>query len=533
MYRILLVDDEPIVRLKVKSLLEWEEYGYEIVGEAGDGNDALKLLKSGCYDIILTDINMPKMSGIEFIKAAKGINCAIPVLVLSAYNEYIFVRDAFKLGAVDYILKNEMTGEGILELLRRCVEQQQGKQLEEDRRNISNKVKKTRLLEQLLGGEPIETLEQQIQNYDINLSKKNLVVVSIIIDNYKLMEEKYDEVILTNLKTSVFHMLEQKMREFKLGEVIGLSNRLYIYTMSFENDSSLLTIQQKIHTVLSSIAYSFKEFFNLSVTCGVSGIKDGYESIPALYVQAVSAAELRMVYGTGKIITQREVQVVTPKQLHLNEELLHSLIGLLENGNRKQVDDKLYEFCDSVKALCIVDSNDACALYLEVVYITVNRLNAHGIKISDLFQEHINFYEKITRLETIDDMNNWFYNLIQYIYNEIQERNSSKNFKLQNAISYIKQHYTENISLRVVSDYCEMSETYLSRIFTVNTGESFINFVTRLRIQKAKELMTGSNFSISEIAEQVGYESQEHFSRMFKKYTGKSPTSYRNSFISA
>ncbi|RPF42169.1 YesN/AraC family two-component response regulator [Hydrogenoanaerobacterium saccharovorans] len=533
MYRILLVDDEPLVRLKIKSLLNWENYGYEISAEAGDGKDALDLLECSRFDIILTDINMPKLSGIEFIKAVKSKNPNIPILVLSAYNDYIFVREAFKLGAVDYILKNEMTGDGILQLLKRCIDEQRGKQITDDQKSISAKVKKAKILEKILCGEKIEPLEHQMQELDINLSPKNLVVVRIIIDNYKLMQSKYDDVILTNLKTSVFNMLEQKMREFKLGEVIGLSNRLFVYLMSFEKDNSISAIQQKIHTVLTSISYSFKEFFNLSITCGVSDMMDGFESITKLYEQAISASELRMVYGTGKIITQRDVRAVAPKKIHFNEDLLHELIHFLDCGNSEQVDDILNKFCNSVKALCIVDINDAYSFYSEVLYIAVGSLSARGIKINEIFHEHINFYEKITRLETIDDMNNWFCNTMRYIHEEIKNRNANKNYKLQMAVAYIKQHYTENINLKVVSDYCDVSETYLSRIFTANNNESFIGFVTKLRIQKAKELMCNSNLPISEIAEQVGYESQEHFSRIFKKHTGKSPSNYRSTSIIA
>lgn len=528
MYHVLLVDDEPLVRLRIKALTDWEKHGYTITGEASDGTEALRMLEQSEFDILLIDINMPGMDGITLIREMKGRNIESQVLMLSAYNDFHFVREAFTLGAIDYVMKNEVSVEKLLSLFQKCRDNLKNRAIQKEHQYISYRVEHAQLLEELLCKEVTPELKERIKTVNLCLSEKNLVAACILIDHYQLLEEKHDEVVLLNMQKRISTMLEQKAQEYQLGEIVCLNNKLFVYLMSFPKEVSLQTIQFKIHSILTNISCCFRQYFNLSVTCGVSGVTDGFRNVKKLFEQALETTQLRMVYGTGRILGQNEKNQVTKDYDEFDRALLHDIVDSLTEQNHEKVSKLLLEFYKRVKEPTLFSATQALSFYSGIMYELVSELGQKGIKISQLFDEKKEFYKEIAALETLDEMNQWFACIVNDIYNRLNQEKTTQNYKLKNAIKYINKYYTEGISLRQVSDYCGVSESYLSRLFTEQMGESFINYVTRLRINLAKKMMEETNEPIGDIGKYVGYENQEHFSRMFKKVTGKSPSSYRN-----
>lgn len=528
MYHVLLVDDEPLVRLRIKALTDWEKHGYTITGEASDGTEALRMLEQSEFDILLIDINMPGMDGITLIREMKGRNIESQVLMLSAYNDFHFVREAFTLGAIDYVMKNEVSVEKLLSLFQKCRDNLKNRAIQKKHQHISYRVEHAQLVEELLCKEVTPELKERIKTVNLCLSEKNLVAACILIDHYQLLEEKHDEVVLLNMQKRISTMLEQKAQEYQLGEIVCLNNKLFVYLMSFPKEVSLQTIQFKIHSILTNISCCFRQYFNLSVTCGVSGVTDGFRNVKKLFEQALETTQLRMVYGTGRILGQNEKNQVTKDYDEFDRALLHDIVDSLTEQNHEKVSKLLLEFYKRVKELTLFSATQALSFYSGIMYELVSELGQKGIKISQLFDEKKEFYKEIAALETLDEMNQWFACIVNDIYNRLNQEKTTQNYKLKNAIKYINKYYTEGISLRQVSDYCGVSESYLSRLFTEQMGESFINYVTRLRINLAKKMMEETNEPIGDIGKYVGYENQEHFSRMFKKVTGKSPSSYRN-----
>ncbi|WP_312103985.1 response regulator [Lachnoclostridium sp.] len=531
MFHILLVDDEPLVRLKMKALTDWERHGYEITGEASDGTEALKILEQKEFDIVLVDISMPGMDGITLIREMKEKNLEPQILMLSAYNDFHFVREAFTLGAIDYVMKNEVSVEKMLNLFQKCKENLKNRAVQKERQHISYRVEQAQLMEELLLKEVTIDLKERMKASKLKLSEKNLVVACILIDHYQLLEERHDEVVLLNMQKRISTMLEQKTQEYQLGEIVSLNPKSFVYLMSFPKEVSQQAIQYKIQSILTNISCCFRQYFNLSVSCGVSSVTDGFHHVKKLYAQALETAQLRMVYGTGRILGENERTQISKDYDEFDRALLHDIVVSLSEDTKEKLKELLLEFEKRVKELCLLSTAKAVSFYSGIMYELVSELGQKGIKISELFEEKIDFYKELSAFETLDEMNQWFRSLVQDIYDRLNQGKTTQNYKLKNAMKYINKHYTEGISLRQVSDYCEVSESYLSRLFTEQIGESFINYLTGLRIKLAKKLMEETNEPIGDIGKHVGYENQEHFSRMFKKITGKSPSSFRNEFM--
>ncbi len=529
MLKILLVDDEPIVHLTIKSLGDWKSYGFEITHQSPNGADALETFRlKRNFDIIITDISMPKMNGIELIKNIREVDENIPIIVLSAYNDYQFVREAFKLGVHDYILKSDLAFDSLLKLLEKAAK------IISDihRSNIEsiskNKYLRYKLLEDMINGNIPEDVDDKVKTYNICIAPVNVAVTVFLVDNYKLFEEKQDNAVLEKISTSISNIFIQKILEYKLGEFVQLSKYKYAFIVSFEREKSMLKTNQNLNSFVSNIKYTLSELLNISVTVGISNIQNGYGSIPALFKQAEDATELKLIYGKGKIIRYQDIQNFSSDNGSNIYGKGKALLKALESEDESSVKEELRKFTDSIIRLNISDTHQIYNLYIELIYIIFSYLNEKDIRIEDIFGKEVNFYEKIYKFETISEISNFMENVLSFIVSEIKEKNRGLSKKLKKAMDYIKSNFNEDISLTLVSKHLQVSEAYLSRLFKKETGENFINYLTDLRVEKAKDMLKSTDLTINEISQLVGYYNQEHFSRVFKKYEGCSPNRYRN-----
>lgn len=553
MYKVLLVEDEPIVRLALKSLVQWEKYDFDMELEASNGKKALDIINSNMdVDIIIADINMPVMNGLEFIGEVNKMNIDPTIIVLSAYDDYKLVREAFKLGIYDYILKTEMEPDKILKLLLKVVHEK--KHLKEKTySNVYTANHKKDFLKNLLYGEKILQVETQVQAHGLRFEQQNLSVSFLLIDNFKKIKERYEDDTLKSLMNSVTYSIYQVLSEMNKGEVIGLSPEEYVLILSVNNFSQSF-IRHKIDEILQIIRHSLCNYLNIEITVGVSGILNGYNNLPRLYKQAERNARLRYVLGKGKNIypedaaylrsfygkntIEKDKELVSKTSNVSSCELdkLHSLIGR-EKGLLEALDllDK-HKCCDELeKIVQLIETfkaeriEEVYTYYLEVVFIIVHYIIDSDEDYKNIFQNNIDFYEIISGFETKDEIDNWIRELLDKLLKYlIDGKSETSSLLIRKAKQFIKENHMKRISLEMVSEYVGVSEGYLCKTFNKEEGETFMSYVTRVRIEKAKELLRNTNKKIYEICNDIGYVNVEHFSRTFKKITGLSPKQYKN-----
>lgn len=527
MLNIILVDDEPLVRLTIQSLGSWQNHGFQFT-EAGNGREALEKLESDHgFDIILTDISMPKMNGIELIKEVKTRNPSIPIIVLSAYNDYSYVREAFTLGIQDYILKSDLTFDALLKLFDKVKENIDitNRHIQEDNDNII--MLKQKVIGDLLTGVQIKDVKEKLKSLQIKIKPTNIIVSLFEVDDHKLLEDKYDSEIFTKINNSIANIFVQKILEYNTGEALCTSKGRYVLITSFEGEHSSTIIFQKLNQIINDIKYFLSELLNISVTVGISALSDGLENIAVLYRQAQNAIEFRFVWGKGKTINQQDILNITNSSQIDISVYKKTLIASIESLEPTQTQSELKKLKQFIIGLNPPKINVVYSLYLEIILYVFNYLIGKDLSPDDILDQEVNFYNKIHECETMDEINQFLESIFLKIIFELNQKNENIPIKLKKAREYIRAHYHENINLKSVAEYLNVSETYISRLFTKEMGESFINYVTNLRIEKAKALLKNSNLSIKEISEMIGYYNQEHFSRIFKKHEGCSPNKYR------
>lgn len=531
MNKVLIVDDEPLVRLAVKSLVNWEEQGFVIAGEAANGRQALKVLHDHPdIAIVVTDINMPIMDGLDLIGAIKKAGLNPGIVVLSAYQDYALVRQAFKLGAQDYILKTEMNPENMIRLLSGITWDHTGTNHPASFREPSIrelKVLKERFIRDCLEGVTGD-IPEQIRKYGIRMGRQNLAVCFFWVDDYQVITGRYGSQSLKTFITAVGNAIEQVLAANNTGEIISLSPEEYVLILSLEGNSGLAA-REKLGEILNQIKHALTNYLNVSVSIGVSRFENGYQGMGRQFREAENHARLRFVLGKGRIIFTEDVEWI--KETATERVIGHEdgLVAALRKADREQTIQALHHLLNLIGGHKRNQIEMIYPFYMEIVFVLAKFLHEIGEDLGEVANRgEADFYLKITGFETQAEIHAWLEQMTERILDRLQEKKDIKvNRSIARAQEFIRVHYNQDLTLKMVSDFVGLSESHFSNLFARKMGTSFIDYLTRVRVEKAKELMNTTHLKIYEIALQVGYASTEHFSRMFKKITGMSPNQYK------
>ncbi|KRE90266.1 hypothetical protein ASG89_08160 [Paenibacillus sp. Soil766] len=525
MFRVMLVDDEPLVRLALRELIDWETYQCEIVGEASDGQEALRTLhKHEDIDLIMMDIQMPKMDGITCLERLSSLSIKMNpvVIVLSAYSEYDYVRQAFLLGAVDYIVKSHMEPEPMNAVVAKAVDMlkermQHAEREEREQRAQQMKAREITLTAHLRGGSDVP------QETQASFHESGEQVIACI--QVPTTEES---------GTFTQHMIRQVMEGyFPEVTILPMSVKEYALMLSFRQEASQgrHSIRQRLAEGMDQLVSHFKQYVNQSVSIGVSDFIQSRQEWRTAYEQAKELAELRFFTKEGRVFF--------PEHARMNRSQLQScgievwdrkeLLRCLETGQPWQEElDKGFAYWQSQQAKSVKDIQK---MYQGFLWELGGLLHAHGLDWKDVSELETPPYEDLLQKSRMMDVHHWLMKLVTSVASQLDPRRLAIQQSprlIDKAKAYIDAHYHEPLSLSDVSEWVGVSESHLSKQFTKETGENFIAYVTHIRIEKAIQLMWGG-MKLFEIAEKVGYPNQGHFSRIFKKVTGQTPQQYRES----
>lgn len=403
MLNLLVVDDEQIVRVYLQSILNWEEYGCQIVATCKNGLEALNLLRTVPIDLVLTDLKMPKMNGLQLIEEMKANHLDIPVIVLSNHSDYDLVRQALKLGAIDYLVKINLQVEDLTHLIKQVKEEMNNKEFANQRFKE----------------------EEYLENEKFKLGRKSFLATILKGDLY------YSEVELEQYGT----MYRLVKHPFKL------------YRLRVKENSQ---IQQDQFAYLDAIINEQFGEFDLDI------IHFSQEKMLVILYEHEHLEE--------PVIMDRWLKITRHFHQYLNLEMQVSK-GLL---------------IDSMKKLM------ACTK----LFKESSQVNEDNPIISNQELEH---YRP----------------------------------EIQQVLHYIHEHYVNRITLQDLAEHACLNESYLSRLFKVETKKTLNSYLNELRIYKAKQLLKQSDMRVKEVAQSVGIRDQLYFNRVFKKFCGENPTEYQ------
>ncbi len=536
MLRVLIVDDEPIYRLALRELIHWEDYGCEIVGEASNGQDALRMIMHLRIDLVIADIQMPILSGLEFLKILRESEEGqkIAVVVLSAYSHYEYVRQAFVYGVYDYIIKEDLNADHVSEVIHRAVQRLSAVNDMQEQKQRESLALKEQLKEEML----LSIIHSNgIPDQDVNTTSEWLlstnhtrhILCCLLIDRGSNITDRDMDRQRSRL---IAHSVRQVADGYKLDSVIARSSVWeFVLLFRFPNQLGELQAREVIAEMMNKIISHIRDYMNLGATLGVSRICGHYTSWGEHYRQSKQWAETKFYLGSGRAYFEEEIAAYS-RQIHGSVWNMPELVHNLESGNpdwKKKLDEGLNTLANA----CGVPVETTMHFYQALLREVSSLLYSKGLNWADIGEQESPL-ERLGQFEQSFQLNVWFRSLIQTVFDCIdpKKRIAENSPPLVDKVKkWIDRHYHEPISLTSASEAAGISESYLSKIFAKETGETFIEYVTRKRVEKALLYMS-SGMKIYEIAEKVGYPNQGHFSKIFKKVTGKTPLEYREELLS-
>ena len=497
MTKVLIVDDERNIREGIKSFIDWEALDCEVVSLSTNGEIALKYIEKNPVDIVVTDIKMPVMDGLELSRRIAEEFSFIRVVILTAYSDFEMARTAIRHGVEDFIIKNDFMEE-LPKTVKRLVDEIKAKKSTklDDARNVFDAMR---------------------------LKNKKYCLVACEI-------EKLDENCNVSLEKLVNNILAIALKNCEF--YVDAVNENYLNIVVAYDKKSFITLKNIIED-FNNILIMVEEFMRINLRVGISSEADDYKKYETLMDEAKSALS-------------RCVDQESDVKVYMNGLEIGGDYGLIDVDNFSlrlgevifdNSEDEAYMLLDEFSIAILENqiSFEQAKLYALILYSAmIHKAVNYHIDVDEDFNDlEREIYLKIQESKTMYMLISLGKELIARLRNLCVGKIQVKNELVKKVDECIRNHYMEDINLNYISTNLYMNNSYVSRAYKKLTGLTVTEKINQYRISKAKELLRGSNLKIYEIADEVGFKDPAYFTNVFIKLCDKNPSEYRSENIKA
>lgn len=523
MYSVFLVEDEVVVREGIRNSIPWAETPYVLVGEAPDGEMALSILKDVKPDILITDIKMPFMDGLALSRIVKKTQPWVKIIILSGHDEFSYAKEAISIGVEDYLLK-PCSASDMLAVLQKVAarieaEKQEKSNTERLRQRIigGTEILRQRWLCDLVSGSlSFEVAFEQAREWDLDLVSRHYAIAIVELNAEggagKSLERSRE--IIENLANAS-------------GEIIPFS--FGVETLAFIiKGASLEMVDESAYSLAQGIKFEVERNTPVRVAVGIGSTVSRLAELPQSFSDAKTAVKYLSTTGKFKIIGINDIRAGLAD-------------GSAYPGSDPIADRLRYTVRSDVE--CLVDQwstllgdngsgNGITGYYLlyDIVFAASTVGQELGLVPADIFPDGID-QERISLIaQSEKSFRDEVRRILFVLIDKREMRNGSGRENLiQRAKRYIDAHYFDpDISLHVVASQVNVSPNHFSTVFSQEAGESFIEYLTCVRLSRAKQLLVSTSMKSVDIAHEVGFSDPHYFSFLFKKHEGISPREFRS-----
>lgn len=501
MWKVLLADDEPFVREGLRELIPWEKLGYILEGWYKNGKELLDHIPELQPDLVILDIRMPIMDGLEAAKRISEEWPEIAVILLTAYSEFQYAKRA-----IDYQVKSYVMKRNVLEELPEALLKMR-EYLEQTHENKNEEKDMLRLL--LYESEYLDPLEE---------SKKSV---------YRWFEEQFSSFCLIVIKghlgegenrEALIEQMEEKIQK-TFGDwmirILAVSVMEYVVLVSMKENKEV-ELRSVCHNLLDG------EGGNLMVTIG--RIYEGIDKVSSAYSEVVNYLCTHFLDCNEKELNL----VLIDREAHLSREeivaIISRMIASMEQGDQKKLVRETTDFAAGIRNFSDIQIRRGCLMILTECRRICREFGWKDEEILDVETEEGD--ARIFRSSSISALVDWLNSCMLSVAEKINSGRKNEEDLVSRVDAFVEKNYTRKLTLDDVADAVYVNRSYLSRIYKQKTGENLFNVINRRKMEEAKRYMSEGKKKIWEIAELVGVEDTAYFSKMFKRYTGHAPREY-------
>lgn len=531
MLKLLLVDDEQPILDGLKSLIDWDKAGIRHIETAANGREALAVAGSFKPDIIITDIKMPFMNGLELIRSIRQMQPESKCIVLCGYQDFEYAREAMKYGAVRYLVKPVEENE-LKEAIQNIRESYLSASREKERiadlnRKLVESVPflRNKLLYSIITGEAkdADVTAAQLNSFGIKHFPDRYICAVIEFEtnhsiggftgeNMELIRfaaaNITDELINAHAEGLVFYMLEQ--------QIIIIMDVMDCQTHTVE-------------ALLRDVIHHISGFLKMPVTIGVSSVCEGIGESTRSFREAKSALKYKLLAGIGKAIYYNDMAGDSTREIFIPLNLGKRLENSVITGDSSSIPGAVSNLFTALKSIKGVRPSEILSKCREELLLIRRNFEDMGVSAKTISAFIERFDNELQGL-TIDELELQFRAAFTEMANEILKTNTAGIKAIINQIrQYIDNNYEFQITLNTIAEKFYINSSYASRLFKQELSENFIDYLTGKRISEAIKMLLNTEMNVYEISEKIGYGNPKYFSQLFKKHTGMTPREYRDS----
>lgn len=532
-HNILIVDDEQLIRQGLRARIEYLGIDVDEIFEAENGLMALRLQEEHPIDVVITDIRMPDMDGLELIQEMQKKNNQIKFVVLSGYAEFSYAETAIRLGVKAYLLKPVSNDDlkAAFDKAYKEMEQTASVRQEVQMKKRMDREKQVYQQEKALNAlfssqeAGAVTREQlcKLCGYDEKMwagGAESVLYLAILHINKESFEHQrfrpVDHELVRFMIRNIFEEIQAPCEKLLVN---SLSDTRQMYGIFIGDDKKKLRMEvERIYRRMRSV---LEKKMGIYLTIGVSRCRSQLEGKETS--EARQALKQRIIYGKANIYFYEDIRILGEQefpvsQLHLLEQYIeHNEIFKVKNLVQEIFSEELVKKYGSA--------------YLRIMWIRILNLLLHhyerrGRNAAEI-EKMLQNYNLLDRIQSLQEIRQKIIEMVMECVSTESVADANARSKIQMAIGYIQEHFAENLTVNVLAEHYGMSPNYFSSMFKKEMSRSAVNYITELRINQARELLYHSELSVVDISKKVGYEDSQYFFRVFKKYLGMTPLQYR------